>query len=301
MIKGIVQTPPLPVPLPAANALASATSTTVPAIDPGRAVSLSAQGLQALQRATGEQGVGGQVGLQDLLSQLERELREAGAEATLLLQRPDSADAARLALADQAVAFALDPANATNPFAGLARQNLSGIAYDDSEAFTAAERYAAYSEISKRDDQYKAQLSEQIKRQLGDKDPHIAELMRTQAQLMLVNSMSDAEKASLTFSVQSHQAQMLNAEARGIKVPALEQYDNLLSRSEGRLAANTDDSGKAMWQDLADALLSAKDGQGNGFTVLQTTLNASVQTTSGASSGPGAWVHIYKINQSFVF
>lgn len=299
MIKGIVQTPPLPVPLPAANALASATSTTVP-INPAPAVSLSAQGHQALQRATGEQGVGGELGLQNLLSKLERELREAGAEATLLLQRPDSADAARLALADQAVTFALDPANATNPFAGLARQNLSGIAYDDSGAFTAAERSAAYSELSKRDDQYNAQLSEQIKRQLGDKDPHIAELMRTQAQLMLVDSMSDAEKASLTFSVQSHQAQMLNAQAKGINVPALERYDNLLSRSEGRLAASTDDTGKAMWQDLADALLSAKDGQGKGFTVLQTALNANAQATASASSGPGAWVHIYKINQGLV-
>lgn len=72
---------------------------------------------------------------------------------------PETDDPARLAVAQQALNFAVGlsyppPNNQPNPFAGMARNDLSAIAFDDTDAYSEVERYAAYVELRKQDQEY---------------------------------------------------------------------------------------------------------------------------------------------------
>ena len=68
---------------------------------------------------------------------------------------PDTNDPELLARAKQATKF-VNGQGATNPFKGLSRQQLALIMYDQSDAFTINEHYAAYSEYNQ---QYQAWAS----------------------------------------------------------------------------------------------------------------------------------------------
>lgn len=72
---------------------------------------------------------------------------------------PDTDDSERLAVARQALDFAIGlsyipPKHNPNPFAGMARSDLSAIVYDDTNTYSEVERYAAYGELSKQDYEY---------------------------------------------------------------------------------------------------------------------------------------------------
>ena len=78
-----------------------------------------------------------------------------------LLPRTD--DAGRLALGQKSLDYAIGLSqipskNVPNPFGGMARNDLSVIVYGDNDAYTEAERYAAYAELSKQDETYFSQL-----------------------------------------------------------------------------------------------------------------------------------------------
>lgn len=77
---------------------------------------------------------------------------------------PKTKDPERLALGQKALDFAiaraqLPPTSAPNPFSGMARNDLSAIFYDDTQSYTVAERKAAFTELSKQDNEYFSQLS----------------------------------------------------------------------------------------------------------------------------------------------
>lgn len=76
---------------------------------------------------------------------------------------PKSDDPDRLALGRQSLDYAIGlaqrpPKNVPNPFEGMARNDLSAIVYDDSGAYTDAERYAAYGALSKQDEAHFSRL-----------------------------------------------------------------------------------------------------------------------------------------------
>jgi hypothetical protein len=69
---------------------------------------------------------------------------------------PDSSDPARIDLAKRAVAYnasirSSPPGQAPNPFAGVDRERLTSIIYDDSGTYTVSERYAACEEQQRQD------------------------------------------------------------------------------------------------------------------------------------------------------
>lgn len=77
---------------------------------------------------------------------------------------PKTKDPERLALGQKALDFAiaraqLPPTSAPNPFSGMARNDLSAIFYDETQSYTVAERKAAFTELSKQDNEYFSQLS----------------------------------------------------------------------------------------------------------------------------------------------
>lgn len=82
-----------------------------------------------------------------------------------LLPKTDDPD--RLALGQQSLDYAiglsrLPPKHVSNPFEGMARNSLSAVVYDDSGAYTEAERYAAYGELHRQDEAYFSSLYAKI-------------------------------------------------------------------------------------------------------------------------------------------
>ncbi len=76
---------------------------------------------------------------------------------------PKTDDPERLSVAQQSIDFAiglsyLPPKNVSNPFAGMARNDLSAMVYDDTNTYSEAERYAAYVELSKQDYEHFSKL-----------------------------------------------------------------------------------------------------------------------------------------------
>jgi hypothetical protein len=106
----------------------------------------------------------------DSLSKAEqRALYDTTMEAFLALDRsyaaprqpalqdvPDGSDPDRIDLAKRAVAYnasirSSPPGQAPNPFAGVDREQLTSIIYDDSGTYTVSERYAAWGEQQRQD------------------------------------------------------------------------------------------------------------------------------------------------------
>lgn len=80
---------------------------------------------------------------------------------------PKTDDPARLALGQKALDYAISahqspPGNVSNPFAGMDRNALSAVTYDDSGTYTTAERYAAWAELREQDEAYFSQLFTKI-------------------------------------------------------------------------------------------------------------------------------------------
>ena len=80
---------------------------------------------------------------------------------------PQTDDPARLELGKKSLEYAISlhqspPGNASNPFAGMARNDLSAVVYDDSGTYTMAERYAASAELRMQDEAYFSSLSAKL-------------------------------------------------------------------------------------------------------------------------------------------
>ena len=76
---------------------------------------------------------------------------------------PKTDDLERLAIAQQALDYAIGNSqvpqkNIPNPFANMARNDLSAILYDDTDTYSIVERNAAHAELSKQDYEYFSQL-----------------------------------------------------------------------------------------------------------------------------------------------
>lgn len=79
---------------------------------------------------------------------------------------PKTDDPERLALAQKAIDFSVaihqsPPGKAPNPYASMDRDKLSAMAYDDSGAFSEAERYAAFGALQKQDFDHLNRLTDQ--------------------------------------------------------------------------------------------------------------------------------------------
>jgi hypothetical protein len=82
-----------------------------------------------------------------------------------LLAKTD--DPERLAISERSLNYAIGlslspPKFIKNPFEGMARNDVSAIVYDDTGTFTDAERYAAYGELSRQDEEYFSKLATKL-------------------------------------------------------------------------------------------------------------------------------------------
>ncbi|MGV8920025.1 MAG: hypothetical protein ACOH2R_19830 [Pseudomonas sp.] len=97
-----------------------------------------------------------------LLGAFATQVAEQGRQAPDIQVMPDSPDPLRRLLTERSIRFALARHHrrtfAKNPFAGLARNILSAVVYDDSRTYNLAERYAALEELRASDSRYFVKL-----------------------------------------------------------------------------------------------------------------------------------------------
>lgn len=141
------------------------------------------------------------------LEKMHEQLQEMGEEAEILLERPDSLGKNRLSIAEQAANHLLSKfyntdepfpqASSENPFAELDRHSLSKVAFDGSGAFTSAERYLAFLQITENDTHFRNQAHELYRETYaaeGDYGVYIAHMAR-QVDAKLISGMTEAERA----------------------------------------------------------------------------------------------------------
>lgn len=208
----------------------------------------------------------------DFLKNFHTQLRESGRNSSLLSELPESDDPARLQLAKQAANYILAKSNESpmysdasseNPFANLGRKTLSKISFDDSGAYTSAERFAAFAEIEHRDGEFNSQVSAQISamsRQDENKSALWAQLIQSNAKATLLSEMSETERAFRGFGTEASEratAASLALETDGVKPPALPEYQNLREDKDSILATVTDTQGSVAWKMISVKQLAA--------------------------------------------
>ncbi len=135
-------------------------------------ISASAKALYSQSSAAERQASMSQSDLRGLYDKSSRDISKftqviAGGDYSKENFLPQTEDPDRLALGQKALDYSiaraqLPPKNASNPFAGMARDDLSAIVYDDTETYTLAERNAAYNELFRQDQEYFSKLFAKI-------------------------------------------------------------------------------------------------------------------------------------------
>lgn len=247
------------------------------------ALSPEAKALSA-QTSTTESNWPKTVGEHGVLLQLATQIQTLGKDADLLREVPNSDDPARLELAEQAKNYAL--AGGENPFSGVARKTLSNIAFDDSGTFTAAERFAAMSEISVRDGEFWTKNYELVKSAQAREDHKTVYSIITQANLKLLSGMSTTEKSMHSLTEDSLRIQ-LGKLALDSKVSII-NYENLSSATKELFAATRNSDGKAIWTNLSLETL--------GSSQILLDLNTAIKTKDTSKSEStlnNSWLTLY--------
>lgn len=208
----------------------------------------------------------------DFLKRFHDELRDAKKDSKMLNELPESSDPARLSLAKQAANYILKTSDeplaygdvsAKNPFSELGRKTLSNIAFDDSGAYTSAERFVAFAEIEHRDQEFGKKITEQIatmSRKDESRSTLWTRLIQSNAHATLLSEMSETERAFRGFGTEASEraiAAALKLETNGVSPPELPEYQNLREAKDSVLAAVTDTQGLVAWKMISVKQLAA--------------------------------------------
>lgn len=227
------------------------------------------------QKTVGEHGV---------LLQLATQIKAFGKDAELLKEIPNSDDPAGFELAEQAKNYVL--AGGENPFSGVARKTLSNIAFDESGAFTAAERFAAMSEISVRDGAFWTKNSEIVKAAQDQENYRAIDGIITQANLKVLGGMTETEKSMHSFTEDSLGIQLKNL-ALDIEIPIVD-YENLSSPNLEVFATTRNSDVKATWSNFSLDILESNQ------TILDSITPIKTEGASKSESTPNnGWLTLY--------
>lgn len=195
------------------------------------------------------------------LKDMHNRLLSEGKDYKLLEELPSTSDPGRIDLAKQAANYLLtyqygsDPlyadASSNNPFASLDRKTLSSISFDDSGAFTPAERQVAFFELSTRDTQYTNKVFD-LRPPISEDHGAQSKITSLLADANLASAMSAAELSWRGWPSSSDLIAQANAlmGSSGIEVPQLPSYQNLKGLENSVLAAVTDDQGQSFWKNI---------------------------------------------------
>ena len=241
----------------------------------------------------------GRGSLQEIKSTIEDQLEKHGEDADLLTELPDSQDPARLELARQAVDFVLTEKN--NPFAGLSREKLSHIAYEDTGAFTSAERYAAFKEIDERDSDYYRSVLEQEAYELNSGTMKDSLLFLMRAKYRVSQSMSKAEQvANGEMSAETLRNRLDSATAQGATLPKERvEYANLLSGKDQMVVSSVNDNGESRWQNLSIHELLPEKKEGSNLDIAAFFTNLRINNNQASPYANSAWITLYQRNDAY--
>lgn len=227
------------------------------------------------------------------------QLSSDGEDADLLTELPDSQDPARLELARQAVDFVLTEKN--NPFAGLSREKLSHIAYEDTGAFTSAERYAAFKEIDERDSDYYRSVMEQEAYELNSGTMKDSLLFLMRAKYRVSQSMSKAEQvANGEMSAETLKNRLDSATAQGATLPKERvEYANLLSGKDQMVVSSVNDNGESRWQNLSIHELLPEKKEGSNLDIAAFFTNLRINNNQASPYANWAWITLYQRNDAY--
>ncbi|MCI0509793.1 hypothetical protein C8E00_104195 [Chromohalobacter marismortui] len=207
---------------------------------------------------------GASAGFDSFLSRMREQLDTMGGKADVLQVRPNSLDAGRLSISEQATNFLLSKyyntesaypqASSENPFAGLDRHSLSKIAFDDSGDFAPAERYLAFLEMGEKDIDFinrNFDLANEMEKTQG-KGANWSHLIGTRAEEKLISSMTEAEKnwrgvsstpdTDAPPSEPDAKRQDTGTSPMTTDIPSLPAYQNGLGNSETSFFAITENA-----------------------------------------------------------
>ncbi|MCY1408392.1 hypothetical protein D9M71_237120 [compost metagenome] len=183
-----------------------------------------------------------------LFARLDKQIYMHGANAELLQQPPASEDPQRLEMAQRAVQYKLGLSD--NPLAGLPRQTLANITYDESGTYTAAERYSASIEIQKRDSTFWKSVYAEMRTESNFNGQASGQLLLARTKLEMLPSLHPAEQTTKDYLASSLQYQLLSAQRNELKVPEPLIYDNLKAPS-GTAIAVVSQHGASSWQSIS--------------------------------------------------
>lgn len=277
---------------------------------PKNDVSLSSAALEIatiLKRSTTNSNASA-ASFDSFIQNMHSELSAKGKDADILKEIPKSNDPGRVGLAKQAANYLLniqygaeslyDDASSDNPFESLDRKSLSSIAFDDSGAFTSAERQVAFFELSTRDAEFRIKVY--------DTQPHISvsdgfqgQITTLLADASLVSAMSEAEQSWREWpsSEELTARASLIMDSSGKEAAPLPSYQNLKGTDNSVLAAVTNKEGSTSWKNI-----SIKDLNSSALAVSlidsSFELNLSPLNKSKSVSG-SLWVSLYTEIDSF--
>lgn len=243
-------------------------------------------------------GTDAAAGFDAFLDGNHEQMKAQGNAAAFLGELPDDLSPDRQTLAKQAANYLIafhygepkryQDASAENPFAALDRVALSNISFDDSGLFTAAERQAAFLEMTNRDIQHRNatyDLAEELRRKDGFTPAAMAVPFLRDAQLL--DNMSEGEKAWRNWppasEMRAFAASMLRNDSR--REPTLPEYRNLNNQDNPILAYLVGKDGSGSWQNVALEELASD--------VMPLRLIHSLIEKSQTSQPEHPWLSIY--------
>lgn len=246
----------------------------------------------------------------DFIKGMHNQLLAKGKDAEALKELPDSHDPGRVNLAKQAANYLLTiqynseelytGVSSENPFSGIDRKSLSSISFDDSGAFTSAERQAAFLELSTRDVEFRNKVYD-TQPQISQNDGFQSQITSLLADATLVSAMSEAERSWRGWpSAEELTAQAdILMESSGKKGATLPSYQNLDASENSVLAAVTDSEGKSSWKQIAAKDLGTSSVAISLIDSLwQKTAQGSSQHELESSQG-STWVSLYTQIEGF--
>jgi hypothetical protein len=272
---------------------------------PGVVVSLSANALSiaTLLREPMSSSASAVSNFDSFLNELDSELKSQGSKAASLAELPDTYDPARTTLAKQAANYLLSAyygaqplyadANSDNPLAGLDRLSLSKMAFNDSGAFTSAERFLATLEMTARDIDFSNRSADMMTARRPEQNEMATQIaFVNNRDVQLASAMTEQEKSWRGWTSVNYFATYTDEliSKLALDPPDLPEYQNLKANQSTVLAAYTDKNGAASWISLP-----LKDTEiGDMRLALLTALPATEQASAEPSGNKQkAWISLY--------
>lgn len=239
-----------------------------------------------LQDEAKNTGTAEATGFDKVVLTLHQQMLKSGKNAEVFKEVPSDRDPARLELSRQATNYLLTAlygkeklhqgVSDENPFAALDRLILSSMAFDDSGAFTSAERQLAFLEISTRDEEFIKQTFD-LQASLRKKDDSIAwgEATSYLRDAQLATAMSEGERIWRGWPTADELSDRASFFMHQLGIEELDfpVYDNLKKSTDSALVVMVSQDKLTEWKSIP--IKSLETGQKN-ISLVQAIVDTAI-------------------------